>query len=61
MKHWNKHDELVGKKVFIYLAYAGDEEIATVIAVAKDDSGRIKVLAEDGEVLVGNQWEEVDE
>ena len=52
---WNTKDSLVGQRVTIYTAY-DDEETVTVLAVS-DKSDMIKVRAEDGTVMIGNQWE----
>ena len=53
---WNTNDELVGERILIDCGY--DEEEATVLAVSTT-SARIKVLTDDGDVMVGDQWEEV--
>ena len=56
---WNTNDEMVGQHVSIYTAH-GNEETATVIAVSTKTTN-IKVRAdEDGEIMIGNQWEPID-
>ncbi len=59
---WITNDKLVGdmvgEKVWIYTEY-GEGLLATVLAVS-DRSGTIRVRCEDdGEIMVGNQWEQV--
>ena len=55
LPNFTTNDELVGQRVWIEDGY-GDGEEATVIAVSTG-SYTIKVRADDGDVLVGNQWE----
>jgi hypothetical protein len=56
---WDETDELVGRHIEIETCY-GEYEPAVVLAVGTDSTGRIKVQSLiDGEVLVGNQWEDV--
>ena len=55
---WITSNEMVGQRVAIYTSY-DDEEEATVIAVS-DRNDSIKVKADDGEILIGNQWEPLD-
>jgi hypothetical protein len=51
------NNELVGRRVEIQTAQ--DEwETALVIAVS-DRTANIKVRAEDGDILIGGQWEEI--
>jgi len=54
---WNTTDELVGRRVWIETAYVEGEE-ATVLGV-HPNSYTIRVATDDGEVLVGNQWDDV--
>ena len=49
-------DELIGRRVVIYLD-CSDELEATVIGVR--ESGMIRVRLDGGEILTGNQWEEI--
>ena len=57
---WTTNDELVGQRVLIYTGY-GDEEPATVLAVHRQ-LDLIKVRADDdGETLIGNQWEHLED
>jgi hypothetical protein len=50
-------DDLIGRRVLIYTAY-GDSE--TGVVVAEIGNGMIKVKSdEDGEILVGNQYEDL--
>ncbi len=53
---WITTDDLVGKRVTIYTA-CGEEEPATVLAVS-DRTTNIKVRDDDGDILIGNQWDE---
>ena len=48
---------LLGRRVYIQTRY-DENEIATVVRTTR--SGMIKVRAEDGEFLWGNQWEEAE-
>ena len=50
-------DLMVGQRVSIETGY-GEEEVATVIAVSTRTT-TIKVRAENGDILCGNQWEPV--
>lgn len=55
---WNTTDELVGRKVIVYTVW-DEEEFATVLAVHNlIDS--IRVRTDDGEILIGNQWDEIE-
>ena len=54
---WNTTDELVGQRVEIYFA-DGETEEATVIEVHTQNAN-IKVRADDGEILIGNQFETI--
>lgn len=54
---WNVNDGLVGRRVEIETSY-GDFEEATVIAVS-DRTANIKVRADDGDILIGGQFEEI--
>lgn len=57
---WNTENQLVGQRVLVYTDYS-EAEVAIVLAVADDESGRIRVSAiEDGEIMVGNQYEDLD-
>jgi hypothetical protein len=49
------NDSMVGERVVIYTGDGGDE-LATVIAVS-DCNANIKVRADDGDILIGNQWD----
>ena len=49
-------DSIIGRRVAIYTAH-GDCEEATVIAELHN--GTIKVRTDDGEVLIGNQWDDL--
>ena len=52
---WNTLDPMVGERIEIATGY--DEfEVATVIAV-NTRNANIKVRADDGDVLIGNQWD----
>ena len=54
---WRTDDELVGTRVAIWTE-RGEEEFAIVLAVS-DRTSNIKVKAEyDGEILIGNQWDQ---
>ncbi len=55
---WITDDELVGFRVTIYTDY-GEEESAIVLAVS-DSTTNIRVMADDGTVMVGNQYDELD-
>ena len=52
---WIINDEMVGDRVAIQTE-PGEWEDATVIAVS-DHTANIKVKADDGDILIGNQWE----
>ena len=52
---WITSDPMIGERVIISTAY-GEEEAATVLAVS-DRNANIKVRADDGDILIGNQWE----
>lgn len=54
---WNTANEMVGQRVTIYTA-SGDEEAATVLAVSTRNAN-IKVRADGGEIMIGNQWDEI--
>ena len=54
---WIENDELVGRRVAIYTCHDECEE-ATVLAVS-DRTGNIRVLTDDGEILIGNQWDDL--
>lgn len=54
---WTTDDDMIGQQVAIYTA-DGESEIATVLAVS-DRNANIKVRADDGEILIGNQWDEI--
>ena len=54
---WDTANEMVGQRVIITTAY-GDEEAATVLAVSTRNAN-IKVRADDGDILIGNQWGEI--
>lgn len=56
-RQWNTRDELVGRKVVIY-TQVDESEIAEVLGVA--DDGTIQVLTESGQVMNGNQWDDLD-
>jgi len=57
---WITEDVLVGQTVEISTCY-GETELAVVLAVS-DRNAQIKVRAvEDGEILIGGQWEQIDE
>ncbi len=51
-----KNDDLVGNRVYIQTGY-GEDELATIIAVS-DTTDKVKVRTDDGDVLVGNQWDD---
>ena len=53
---FHTNDDLVGHRVMIDTGY-GETELATVIAVS-DTTSNIKVRADDGEILTGNQWDD---
>lgn len=53
---WSTQDALVGKHVVIITGY-GEEEHAVVLAVATK-STLIRVQTDDGDILIGNTWEE---
>jgi hypothetical protein len=70
---WNTNDELVGQRILIGRSGVSqrtaratsrsfncgyDEEEVTVLAVSTT-TANIKVLTDDGDIMVGNQWEEV--
>ena len=57
LANWNTDDELVGRRVWIETAY-GEGEEATVLGVHPNNY-TIRVRCDDGEVLVGNQWDDV--
>lgn len=75
MKKWNTNDELVGQQILIHCGYDWieayldpQEEKVTVLAVSTtynyavadyQPDGWVKVLTAAGDVMVGNQWEEV--
>lgn len=52
---WITTNEMVGERVIISTAY-GEDETATVLAVS-DRTANIRVRADDGDILIGNQWE----
>ena len=52
---FHTNDDLVGHRVMIDTGY-GETELATVIAVS-DKTCNIKVRTDDGEILVGSQWD----
>ena len=54
---WVTQDELVGRRVVIYTGHDEEEE-ATVIGVHPTHS-TIRVRTDDGEILVGNQWDDI--
>ena len=58
MDLWNTRHSLVGTRVLCQVAHDESEE-ALVLAVSRRDDGIIKVQMDDGEILVGNQWEEL--
>ena len=53
---WNTKDDLVGRRVTIYDSM-GDDETATVLAVSTR-TANIRVITDDGDVLVGGQWDD---
>lgn len=55
MTKWNITDELVGRRVICSDGY--DEFEATVIGV-HPNSYTIRVRDDDGEILIGNQWDD---
>ena len=55
---WNTDDPLVGERVIIFTSY-GEEEPATVLAV-HDRIDSLRVRADDGDILIGNQWQPID-
>lgn len=57
--YWRNDTDLVGRHVLVYTEY-GDEEVALVLAESMT-SNTLLVQASDGEVLVGNQWEELED
>ena len=62
MSNWTTESELVGKRV-VCCAFYGEEFTGIVIAVHKSRD-LIKVRDEEseetGELLIGNQWEEIN-
>lgn len=53
---WNTNDDLVGHRVTIYTTH--DDEPATVLAVSTR-TANIKVIADNGDIMVGGQWDEI--
>ena len=53
---WNTKDPMVGEKVYIQTCY-GEEETAVVLAVSTINANLRVRSEEDGEILIGNQWE----
>jgi hypothetical protein len=51
------NDVLVGRRVSIDTG-CGEYEFATIVAVS-DKTCNIKVQTDDGEVLIGSQWDDV--
>lgn len=58
MPRFTTDDEMVGQRVWIYSSH-GEGEPALVLAVSTRNAN-IRVLADDGEVMIGNQWEPMD-
>ncbi len=54
---WDTTDEYVGTRIEI-LTGPHEFEMATVVAVSTVN-GNLKVRADDGEILIGNQFEEI--
>ena len=57
MDSWNTDDPIVGQRVLCDVGYEPQE--GTVLAVSRRRDGTIKVQFDDGQILVGNQWEEL--
>ena len=58
LANWITDDELVGRRVFIITSQCDDGEEATVVGVHPTNTV-IRVRTDDGEILIGNQWDDI--